>query len=223
MEELFKKIVNPNNPKILAVGKNYVKHVQEMGGDEPPKEPVIFQKPFTSIFLVDKPQILKLPELGHEIHHEIELGFMISKQGKNIKKEEWYDYVGGYFLALDLTDRELQAHFKKQGFPWDLSKGQDLFFPISNLIEKEKIEDPYNLTLELRINDKIVQHDKTSSMYYKIADLICYISKFMTLNPGDLVLTGTPHGVGPLKQNDQLNGILKQDDTILARIDLQIQ
>lgn len=81
---------------------------------------------------------------------------MIGKEGKNIEKQNWQEYVGGYFLALDLTDRDMQAHFKKQGFPWDLAKGQDNFFPISKLIPKESVIDPNNLKLELRINDKIV-------------------------------------------------------------------
>ncbi|CAD8080741.1 unnamed protein product [Paramecium sonneborni] len=224
MNVLFRQVANPTNPKIVAIAKNYVKHVKEMGGDKPPEEPVIFQKPFSSLmYLPEGKGLFQLPKHNHEIHHEIELGFMVGKIGKNIQKDKWQEYIGGYFLALDLTDREMQAHFKKQGFPWDLAKGQDNFFPITELIQKEKVNDPNNLQLELKINEKVVQSDSTSSMYYKIPDLLAYISQFMTLRPGDLVLTGTPHGVGPIKVKDQLMGTLKQGDQTLASLNLLVE
>lgn len=101
---------------------------------------------------------------------------MVRKSGKNIDKQFWLDYVGGYFLALDLTDRDMQGHFKKQGFPWDLAKGQDNFLPLTDLIPRETVEDPHNLELELQINGKTVQKDNTGTMHYKIPDLLSYIS-----------------------------------------------
>ncbi|KAL4473843.1 hypothetical protein ABPG74_022707 [Tetrahymena malaccensis] len=223
MEQLFTKVLNPKLNKILAIGKNYVKHVKEMGGSEVPKEPVIFQKPHSSVL----PNIQKGSKVQfftkNEVHHEIELGFMMSKEAshKSFQKsgENWQDYVGGYFLALDLTDRNLQAAAKKAGFPWDLSKGQDKFLPISSFIPKEKVQDPYNLTLHLRINGKTIQKDNTGIMHFKIKDQIEYASKFMTLYPGDLFLTGTPDGVGPIKHGDHVVAELLEGDKVLAQID----
>ena len=153
MENLFKSL-KPTIPKIIAIGKNYVKHVKEMGGQDVPKEPVIFTKPFTSIRTGNAP--ITIPSYMKEVHHEIELGFMIKKTGSNIQKKDYEQYLGGYFLALDLTDRDLQAHFKKEGFPWDLAKGFDGAMPVSSFIEKEKVKDSNNLELKLLINGKVV-------------------------------------------------------------------
>lgn len=221
MEQLFKRVLNPKNPKIIAIGKNYVKHVKEMGGDEVPKEPVIFQKPFSSLLFKGSP--ILLPRHKRVIHHEIELGFMLCKSGRYIPEKGWKSYVGGYFLALDLTDRNLQAHFKKQGFPWDLAKGQDSFMPISDFVPTTKIKDPHNLQLSLSINGKVVQADTTASMYYKIPQLIAYTSQFMTLNEGDLFLTGTPSGIGPLKAGDKILAQILQDNQEVASIKTDVR
>lgn len=112
------------------------------------------------------------------------------------------EHVGGYFLALDLTDRDFQAEAKKKGFPWTLAKGQDNFCPITHLIE-DKI-DPYGVELHLAVNGQVRQKDLTSGMHFKIDDLISYTSKFISLSEGDLILTGTPEGVGPIKIGDKI-------------------
>ena len=140
MQKGYLDFVKQSAPKIICVGKNYLKHVIEMGGKEVPEVPMLFLKPWSSLSLA--PTNLALPiSLEHQIDHELELGVFINKGGSNIPKEKAMEHVGGYFLALDLTDRDFQKVAKQKGFPWTLAKGQDNFCPVSDLV-KEKI-DPY--------------------------------------------------------------------------------
>lgn len=221
-QELYHRVLNQIPNKILAVGKNYKDHVKEMGGTSFPASPVIFQKPLTSI-LPSYKKTLTLPKHGRPIHHEIELAVMISKKGKDIPQSQYNDYIAGFILALDLTDRDLQASFKKQSFPWDLSKGQDEFTPLSNFVPKEKVKDFNKLQLLLKVNGKIRQNDSTENMNYKIPFLIEFCSSYMTLNEGDIILTGTPSGVGPLVDGDIVEGFLLQGEEVLADIKLEVK
>jgi len=218
LQKVFSQIPN----KILAVGKNYLDHVKEMGGANFPKNPIIFQKPLTSL-LPPECSVLYLPKHKRPIHHEIELGVMISQKGKDIPQANYKDYIAGFVLALDLTDRDLQAQFKKDSLPWDLSKGQDGFTPVSKFIPKEKVIDFNKLELLLKINGKMRQNDSTEHMNYKIPFLIEFCSSFMTLNPGDIILTGTPSGVGPLADGDLVEGFLLQEKQILGELKLNIK
>ena len=122
--------------------------------------------------------------------------------------------MGGYFLLLDITDRSFQG----AGRPWELAKGQDNFLPVSDLIELKDVKDPYQLDLHLQINGKTVQKDVTGNMYYKIDDIIEFVSRFITLNDGDLILMGTPDGVGPMKPGDHIDGKLSQGENVLASL-----
>lgn len=142
-----------------------------MGGEKPPAKPVIFTKPWGTLT-----KSFTLPAHGREIHHETELGVVISKEATKIEEKDAFQYIGGYFLGLDMTDRELQAEFKKDGFPWDLAKGQDGFLPISEYVPQEIVKDPHNLELLLKINGNIIQQDSTKNMYFKIPTLISFIS-----------------------------------------------
>ncbi|EGR27424.1 hypothetical protein IMG5_196060, partial [Ichthyophthirius multifiliis] len=157
----------------------------------------------------------------NEVHHEIELGFMINTElyNKDITKSgNWQDYIAGYFLALDLTDRDYQWFLKKNSLPWDLAKGQNNFLPLSTFVSKTQIRDPYSLILDLQINGKTVQKDSTGNMHFKIDQQISFAIKFMTLNQGDLFLTGTPSGVGPIKNGDEVFAQLLDGDKVLAQI-----
>ena len=222
ISDTFQRVLTQIPNKILCVGKNYIDHVKEMGGTNFPKNPVIFQKPLTSI-LSPSNKYLNLPKHGRPIHHEIELGVMIGKKGKDIPQKNYKDYICGYVLALDLTDRDLQTQFKKDGLPWDLSKGQDGFMPISNFVPQESVKDFDKLELLLKINGKIRQNDSTEYMNYKIPFLIEFCSSFMTLNEGDIILTGTPSGVGPLVDGDIVEGFLMQEKKTLAEIKLEVK
>lgn len=136
----YKDFVTKQFPKIMCIGKNYIKHVNEMGGTEVPKQPVVFLKPWTSLAL--NPKSITLPRAkNNRIDHEVELGVFFKKSGKNIQEQDVGQYIGGYFLAIDFTDRgiilyygiELQSLAKQKGFPWEISKGQDNFCPVSDL------------------------------------------------------------------------------------------
>ena len=185
--------------KIVAIGKNYADHIKEMG-QAAPKDPVLFLKPSTSLVQEPNPILLK-KSLG-EIHHEIELALIIGKYGKDIPKEKALDYVGAYALSIDLTARTLQGEAKKLGMPWSLSKGFDYSCPISNVIPKEEIENPDNIDIWLKVNDEMRQTTNTKNMISDCSTLIAYISKYFTLEYGDIILTGTPSGVGPIKDGD---------------------
>ena len=113
---------------------------------------------------------------------------------------------------------DMQGAAKKAGLPWELSKGQDNFLPLSELVDVKNVKDPYQLELHLQINGKTVQKDLTGNMYYKVDDIIEYVSKYVTINEGDLILTGTPEGVGPMKPGDHVDGKLLQGEDVLARL-----
>ncbi len=173
-------------------------------GASVPKSPILFDKAISRV--VKSGDVLYLKTDDHEVHHEVELGVLIGKTGRNIGADRWRDYVEGYFLGIDFTDRELQKAAKKNGSPWTLSKSQDGFFAVSGFVDVDKVRNPHDLDISLKVNHKIVQKDNTRHMIFQIPTLIEYISNYMTLNEGDMILTGTPSGVGPVKQGDYVYG-----------------
>ena len=185
--------------KIIGVGKNYALHIKEMGG-QAPKAPVLFLKPTTSYVFEGTPIRLH-PKVG-VVHHEVELALVIDKKARKVTPENALQHVGGYALAIDLTARDIQDEAKKQGLPWTVAKGQDYFCPISNMLPKAQIPDPDNVGIWLRVNDEPRQRSNTKHMVHRTDFLISYISHLFTLEPGDVILTGTPEGVGPIKVGD---------------------
>lgn len=142
---------------------------------------------------------IKIPPGCNELHHEVELGVVIGKTGVFIPESDAMNHVGGYALALDMTARDIQDASKKKGWPWSLAKGFDTALPISEFIPKEEIPDPNNVRLWLKVDDEIKQDGSTQDFIFKIPHLISYISQNMTLEEGDLILTGTPQGVSEVK------------------------
>jgi len=138
-----------------------------------------------------------VPSRCSELHYEVELGVVIAKDGKNISEAMAMSHVGGYALALDMTARDLQGEAKKKGLPWSVAKGYDTFCPISSFIEKEKValEDT---RLWLKVDGNLKQSGTTKDMLFSVPYLISYISRIFTLEAGDVILTGTPEGVGPV-------------------------
>ncbi|OON40482.1 isomerase/hydrolase [Izhakiella australiensis] len=188
--------------KVICVGSNYAKHISEMGSATP-VEPVLFIKPETA--LCDIRQPLSIPKNMGAVHHEVELAVLIGSTLKQATEDHVRQAIAGYGVALDLTLRDIQAGCKKAGQPWEKAKGFDNACPISGFIPAAEFSsDPQNTELRLLVNGSVRQSGNTADMITPILPLIAYMSKFFTLREGDIVLTGTPEGVGPMASGDTL-------------------
>ncbi|KIM86234.1 hypothetical protein PILCRDRAFT_816165 [Piloderma croceum F 1598] len=187
--------------KIVAIGRNYADHVKELRNTIP-KEPFFFLKPTTSY--VESGGKVEIPR-GIVAHHEVELGVVIGKGGRDILQQNADLHVAGYALAVDMTARNLQEEVKKKGLPWSAVKGFDTFTPIGPFVVRSSIIDPHNLNLSLKINGAIKQNGNTADMLFRIPRLIEHVSSIMTLEEGDLILTGTPSGIGPVVSGDEVD------------------
>lgn len=191
--------------KIICIGRNYHAHIKELN-NAIPTEPFFFLKPHSTVLKPGEGPIL-IPR-GAKVHHEVELVVIIGKKLSNLDEtfgpEEAIDAIGGYSLGIDVTARNVQEAAKKKGLPWTVGKGFDTFLPISGEIEKTAIPDPYNVELNLKVNGELRQSDKTDLMMFKIHELIRFISGIMTLEVGDIIMTGTPKGVGLIHPGDKV-------------------
>ncbi|MCK4513306.1 fumarylacetoacetate hydrolase family protein [bacterium] len=194
--------------KIVAAGSNYADHAKEMGTPRP-KEPTLFLKPSTSILHVGEPIVF--PEVGSMLHHEVELGLLIGRTCKNVSVERAHEHVLGYLLALDLTLRDLQQDAKKHGRPWATSKGFDCACPVSDVLPLSDMGLLGSLELTLSVNGENRQHGSTSDMIWSPPELVAVASRYFTLERGDILLTGTPAGVGPLERGDRVEAWLGSD------------
>ncbi|GKV31460.1 hypothetical protein SLEP1_g40145 [Rubroshorea leprosula] len=188
--------------KIIGVGRNYAAHAKELG-NAVPKEPVLFLKP-TSSYLPSGGTI-QIPHPLNSLDHEVELAVVIGKKARDVPEKTAMDFVGGYALALDMTAREIQSVAKSSGLPWTIAKGQDTFTPISSVLPLSTVPDPDNLELWLKVDGETRQKGSTKDMIFKIPYLISHISSIMTLFEGDVILTGTPQGVGPVKVDQKIS------------------
>ncbi|MBN2595610.1 MULTISPECIES: fumarylacetoacetate hydrolase family protein [Labilibaculum] len=187
--------------KILAIGRNYENHAKELNNPVP-EEPVVFSMPDSA--LLKNNNDFYYPDFSKDIHHEVEVVVKICRVGKNIPLEfahRYYDEIG---LGIDFTARDIQAECKKKGLPWEKAKAFDGAAPISKFISKDKFRDVNQLNFHLDINGNRVQTGNTSNMIFSIDYLISYLSQYFTLKIGDLIYTGTPEGVGPVKIGDHL-------------------
>lgn len=180
--------------KVLCIGKNYEDHASEMGGDVP-EEPIVFMKPATSVI---GPQANVIhPKISEEVHHEAELAVVISRPARNIRAEDASQYIFGYTAANDVTARDLQARDGQ----WTRAKGFDTFCPLGPAIETE-LDPLERLAVICKVNGEVRQAGFTSDMVFGVAEIIEYVTAFTTLLPGDVVLTGTPSGVGKVEPGD---------------------
>ncbi|KAG2749804.1 hypothetical protein P692DRAFT_20832675 [Suillus brevipes Sb2] len=186
--------------KIVAIGRNYSEHIKELNNART-KEPFFFLKPTTS-YLPTGGKV-EIPR-GVVAHHEVELGLVIGKGGRDISQDTAESHIAGYALAVDMTARNMQDEVKKKGLPWSAVKGFDTFTPIGSFIPKSSVSDAHDLMLSLKINGAIKQNGTTGDMIFRIPRLIEHISSIMTLEEGDLILTGTPSGVGPVNPGDSV-------------------
>jgi len=200
-----------NPQKFIGIGLNYSDHAEETGM-KTPKEPIIFVK--TNNCIMGPNDKVVIPRNSKKTDWEVELGVIIGKEAKYISQDKSFDHVFGYCIVNDISEREFQMERSGQ---WDKGKGCDTFGPIGPyLVTKEEIQDIQNINLELKLNGKIMQKGNTNKMIFNVKYIVSYISHFMTLNPGDIITTGTPPGVGMAKKPKIF---LKKDDEMILRID----
>lgn len=191
--------------KILAIGRNYAKHIEELK-NERPDEPVVFSKPETAILKNNAP--FYYPDFSEDIHHEVEILIKICKVGKNIDQKFAHKYYEEIGIGVDFTARDLQSKAKAKGLPWDLAKGFNGSAPISEFVPKSKF-DLTNLNFSLKKDGEDVQVGNTSMMLFSIDYIISYVSKFFMLKKGDIIFTGTPEGVGPVQIGQRLEAFIE--------------
>lgn len=201
-------------PTIYCVGLNYAGHAAEMKSERP-AEPVIFIKP-ASALVTDG--LVTYPAITEDLHHEVEVVIVLGEDARHLSPETALDKVLGYGVGLDLTLRDRQSRAKAKGQPWAISKGFAQSAPVSDFVPAARVSDPQNLDFGLAVNGETRQQGNSREMLFGIAELLVYLSSVFQLRRGDLVFTGTPAGVSPLRRGDRLEAGLAD----LVRLDCRI-
>ncbi|MDH4090046.1 MAG: fumarylacetoacetate hydrolase family protein [Cyclobacteriaceae bacterium] len=195
--------------RIFAVGRNYAEHITELN-NERPDEPVIFTKPDTAILRNNAP--FYYPDFSSDVHHEVELVLRICKEGKNIEEQFAHKYYDAIGIGIDFTARDLQQKAKAKGLPWDIAKGFNGSAPISDkFIPIKEFKDLHNINFSLKVDGEIRQQGNTSLMLFNFDYILLYLSRFFTLRKGDLIFTGTPKGVSPVKVGNVLSAYIEDE------------
>jgi 2-keto-4-pentenoate hydratase/2-oxohepta-3-ene-1,7-dioic acid hydratase in catechol pathway len=200
--------------KIICIGRNYAKHIEELA-NERPENPIVFLKPDSAILPKNNPFFI--PTFSNDVHYEVEILVKINKVGKHIEAKfahKYYDEIG---LGIDFTARDIQQECKEKGFPWEKAKAFDGSAIIGEFYPKENF-DLENLKFQLLKNDEVVQDGNTNAMLWKTDELIAYVSQYFTLKKGDVIFTGTPAGVGKVLENDVLTGTIEGKQAFQIRV-----
>jgi fumarylpyruvate hydrolase len=190
--------------RVFCVGRNYAEHAVEMGHDLEREPPFFFMKPASAV--VPTGSTLPFPSATEELHHEIELVVALERGGEGVASDDALSYVFGYAVGLDMTRRDLQAQAKKAGRPWDMAKGFDRSAPVSPIRPASAIGHPGEGAISLRINGELRQEGDLSQQIWKVPETIAYLSTLVELQAGDVIMTGTPKGVGRVEPGDHLEG-----------------
>jgi 2-keto-4-pentenoate hydratase/2-oxohepta-3-ene-1,7-dioic acid hydratase in catechol pathway len=214
-----------NPTKIICVGTNYLDHIEETKLNIP-KEPVLFPKTLNCLILNNEPIIY--PKFLYEqkkydrVDYEVELAFIIKHMCKYVSKEEAYDHILGYTIFNDITARRMQAKDIVSKLPWFRSKSFDTFGPIGpKIVNTNEIKDPHNLIIELKLNGEVKQSSNTKFLLFKVPELLEYVSKLFTLEPGDIIPTGTPSGIGPILPGDIIEATIEKIGTLTNKVVLE--
>jgi 2-keto-4-pentenoate hydratase/2-oxohepta-3-ene-1,7-dioic acid hydratase in catechol pathway len=191
--------------KIICIGRNYVEHARELNNPLP-QEPVFFMKPDTSLIIRNRPFFY--PDFTSDLHYEGELVLKISKNGRHIAEKFAHTYYDKIGFGIDFTARDLQQQQKQKGLPWEIAKAFDGAAPIGTFLPADSFEDVSNIPFRLMLNGETVQDGNSALMIFSFDRIISYISRFVSLKMGDLIYTGTPAGVGPVKIGDTLEGYI---------------
>jgi fumarylpyruvate hydrolase len=190
--------------RVFCVGRNYAEHTVEMGGDPDREPPFFFLKP--AVAVVPDGGALPFPSGTDDLHHEIELVVAIARGGERIAADDALGHVFGYAVGLDMTRRDLQAAAKQARRPWDMAKGFDRSAPISAVQPATAIGHPSAGAIWLRVDGELRQEGDLAQQIWKVPETIAYLSTLVELRPGDLIMTGTPKGVGPVRRGERLEG-----------------
>jgi len=202
--------------KIVCLARNYAEHARELG-NEAPAAPVLFMKPASSV--IGDGDAVRIPAYSRECHYEVELAVLIGRECRAVSAEEAMAYVAGYATAIDMTLRDVQNQLKGKGLPWEIAKGFDSACPLSDFVPASTVADPHNLRLRLSVNGTLRQEGCTCDMIHRIPQIIAHVSAIFTLGPGDVILTGTPAGVGPVVAGD----VMEAEIEGVARLTIHIQ
>ena len=192
---------NLNIARIFCIGRNYVEHVQELKNIIPTK-PVIFIKPASC--LVEPGENIHFPKHGTQLHHEVEIVVQVGSEGRVMREEEALSFISAITVGLDLTLRDVQEELKKKGLPWEIAKAFEQSSPIGDFVPYDQSIDLKNISFGCKVNGIEKQKGNTNKMIFSIGKLLVELSKIWSLHPGDLIYTGTPSGVGPLKIGDSI-------------------
>lgn len=192
--------------KIICIGRNYIDHAKELNNPVPEK-PVFFMKPDTALLLKHNPFFY--PSFSNNVQYETELVVKIDRNGKHIEEKFAHKYYSEIGIGIDFTARDLQAEAKKKGLPWEIAKSFDQSAPVGEFIHKEKLTALNNINFSLKINGEVRQQGNSKDMIFTFDHIIAYVSQFITLRTGDLIFTGTPQGVGPIKINDHFEAFIE--------------
>jgi 2-keto-4-pentenoate hydratase/2-oxohepta-3-ene-1,7-dioic acid hydratase in catechol pathway len=198
--------------KIICIGRNYVDHAKELNNPIP-TEPVFFLKPDTALLPKNNPFVY--PSFSNNIQHEVEIVIKINRLGKHIEEKFAHKYYNEIGIGVDFTARDLQQDCKEKGLPWERAKAFDGSAPTGKFIKIDQFEHIDNLNFSLTINGEVKQKGNTKNMLFNFDQIIAYISKFFTLKIGDIIYTGTPAGVGPIKKNDKIQCFI-EDQKLLS-------
>jgi fumarylpyruvate hydrolase len=193
--------------RIYCVGRNYAEHAIEMGHDPSRETPFFFQKNIDSLVMNDG--VFPYPDASNDVHHELEMVVALKSGGKNIAVEAALSHVFGYAVGLDMTRRDLQGEAKKAGRPWEVGKAFEMAAPCSELMPAAEIGHPAKGAVTLKVNGAVKQQGNLDQLIWKVPEMIAYLSGLFELKAGDLIYSGTPAGVGPVKKGDKLLGTIE--------------
>ncbi|KAL9011117.1 MAG: hypothetical protein Q9173_004015 [Seirophora scorigena] len=217
--------IRANARKVVCIGRNYAGHIKELNNARPSK-PFFFLKPPSSILPPASGLVLR--PAGVNLHYEVELALIMGKSLRDLDERDEkgaLDAIDGYAVSIDMTARNAQDEAKRKGLPWSIAKGFDTFLPMSNYIPKNRIPNPYAVELWLSVDDEVRQRDSTSLMLFRIPRVLAEVSQCMTLEKGDVVLTGTPKGVGSVAVGNVMKAGLRVDGEEVeeGRIEVEIK
>jgi len=223
MIKIGDKTINPT--KIICVGTNYIDHIEETKLPVP-KEPVLFPKTLNCLIgdgdPIIYPKLLFNNRRLKRVDYEVELAFIIKDRCKDVPKDETYEHIMGYSVFNDVTARKMQTKDIVSQLPWFRSKSLDTFGPIGPRIASvDEIQDPHNLKIELKVNGEIKQSSNTKHLLFKIPDLMEYITSLFTMEPGDIIATGTPSGISPVLPGDLIEATIEKIGTLTNKVVLE--